>query len=471
MRQDDQREVTVALNADTSKYTKGLKEANAETTKLSKAVSVLSEKTDGLVKNSSKKLILFGTGQLAALSGMSTIAATLEKQMADINTQASIVGKSMDADKIKDNIKSLSTQIPLARHEIVAMSNAITNMGVTSTRQINDLTKSFLQLGAATGEPAAAVGAGMIQLQRQMGTFSQNTQVTSNMNDSLTALSLQGGTPAADILGFSGQIAPSARVAGMSQQSVMGISTAFTRAGEDGRYAVSMLNSLNNDLTMMKATNSPELTRYAHTLGVSVNDLKEMSPEQIFSQLLSTVQTQGGAQGLQTLSLLGLGDNPRAVKAIQAVANAGGIDKWIGVSNEKYGSGETEKAAGESWSGFFDSLTVLRNQFTQLGQQLGETILPILTKMASAASSFLEAIKPLTDMIMTVVGTLSGGIGTALIGAGVAGRLWAAASTPSIIKRGISGTSVQAFRYGKMRGSREALSRLPIETLSRSIVR
>lgn len=456
MRQDDQREVTVALNADTSKYTKGLKEANAETTKLSKAVSVLSEKTDGLVKNSSKKLILFGTGQLAALSGMSTIAATLEKQMADINTQASIVGKSMDADKIKDNIKSLSTQIPLARHEIVAMSNAITNMGVTSTRQINDLTKSFLQLGAATGEPAAAVGAGMIQLQRQMGTFSQNTQVTSNMNDSLTALSLQGGTPAADILGFSGQIAPSARVAGMSQQSVMGISTAFTRAGEDGRYAVSMLNSLNNDLTMMKATNSPELTRYAHTLGVSVNDLKEMSPEQIFSQLLSTVQTQGGAQGLQTLSLLGLGDNPRAVKAIQAVANAGGIDKWIGVSNEKYGSGETEKAAGESWSGFFDSLTVLRNQFTQLGQQLGETILPILTKMASAASSFLEAIKPLTDMIMTVVGTLSGGIGTALIGAGVAGRLWAAASTPSIIKRGISGTSVQAFRYGKMRGSREA---------------
>lgn len=448
----EDREAKVVISADTRQYTQGIKDATAQTSKLESSLNKLTAKMDGLLKRTGKKLIIFGSADLAVLSGAATVAATLEKQMSQIEATAAgfnkEMGNALDPTRMKENIRDLSREFPIARGEIVQLETAITKMGLTTTNQVNNMTRAFVNLGGATGESSIALAQGQIGLSRQMGTLGSATTMN-KMNDSLTTLSTLGGVPAQDILGFSQQIAPVARAAGISQPNVMGISTAFNRAGVEGGYSANIFAGITNDLVRMKQTGSPEIRRYANALGVDTEKIKQMNPAEVFDLLAKKAGTD---EGVRTLTTLGI-DSVRGQKALQGIAAEGGIGKWMQTGTEGYGNDMTKTQADVAFSGFFDTLEELRNKFTDITQALGEPILKPLTLLAQGLNKFLGILQPIID-IGAKLASIGGGVGgVAAIGGGMLLRSWAGLSTPLLAKRAVSSSTRQAMQFGFSHGS------------------
>ena len=63
---EQDRNARVVIEADTTKYSKGVKTATEDTNKLVKALGALNDKLDGIVKRSGKKLVLFGGATVEA---------------------------------------------------------------------------------------------------------------------------------------------------------------------------------------------------------------------------------------------------------------------------------------------------------------------------------------------------------------------------------------------------------------------
>ena len=422
----EDRNAQVVITADSTQYNQSVNQAAKSTDVLNASIGKLSASMDGLMKRSGKKLVMFAAADMAALTGATMIAATLDKQLSTLSATAVNMNKSFSMSQVRSEIRSISREVPLARGEIAQLATSITKLGITTAREVGGMTRSFAAFGAATGESPFALAQGQIGLSRTMGTLIGGTRAISNLNDSVTTLSARGGVGATDILNFAQGIAPTARMAGMSQTDVLGVSTAFTRAGADGGYASNVFSQIINDITRMRSTGSPEIKRYARILGMSDREMGQSSPLQIFDRLVRQVGSTGpnSIGGVRALDALGF-DGIRTQKALQALGTEGGFGKWVNEARAAYGSGSAEKGAQAAESNLIDSMEKLRNNFTDIGQSIGEVFLDPITKVAEALVStfqtFNNTMQPVIKgfgVLAGVVGTLAGAVGTLMQVAG-----------------------------------------------------
>lgn len=450
----DDRNAKIVISADTDQYTSSVNESYEATNKLNQALQQTTASMDGLVKRAGKKMIFFGAADLTALSSAVTVAATLDKQMSSLQAQFKSAGRgSEEFSKMRDQIRAVSRELPVARGEVVQLYTAISKMGITSTSQIGAMTKDFMKFGAASGESPTALAQAQIGLSRTMGTLNNGPGTIKRFNDEANTLSSKAGVTSQGILDFAQMLAPTARMANISQRDLLGISTAFNRAGADGGYAANAFNQIINNITQMRQSGDPNLRIYANKLGLSDKQVKSGNAADIFSTLVSTVQGQG-EQGIATLNSLGI-DGLRTQRALQALSAEGSLPKWIKEGRAAYGDGSVEKGSEEAFSGLFDSMEKIKNNFTDLAQQLGQSVLPVVDKfaqsLATAAEIFSTAMQPLTK----ILGPLMAGGGAALIAGGGLMKLWGAVATPAMVRWGLNTRPGMAakmgFQYGRGR--------------------
>jgi hypothetical protein len=445
------RTAQVNLNADTSAYSAQMGNAARQTTMLGTAVDGLSNKLSGLTKRAGRKLELFGAGEFAALAGFTADAAAFDKQMSTLRATSSVTGTSFKG--LKSDVESAFTKFPVARGEAVALTAAISNMGVTGARDIGKLDQTFIKLGASTGESMTGMAGGLIQLSRLMGTNSA-TQI-GNYANALLTVSKKAGVSASGVLEFSQAIAPMARQAGIGEGAVLGISTAFSKAGADGYLAANVFNKIINDITNMTKTGSPELAKYANFVGMTAAQFKKLPGEAQITKLFAAV-AKGGPAAVTFANDLGIGT--RGLSSLQAVAKSGGLQANIataeGASHDQKTLG---KASAAAFNNLADTLTKVRNQFTEMGDEIGGPLLKPLTMLASGFAGFLhvlnsvmKAMGPLPTIAMALAGAMSAVAGIALVHAGLIGGLSAA----RLLSRSNSGPRLAA-REGRAVGVAE----------------
>ena len=472
---NNEREAKVVITADTKKYNKSVEEAHKETEKLNKGLGETAKKLDGIIKRTGKKMMLFGGAGLAGLTGTTTAAATLEKQLSDLEAQFAMLGvqgknagQNMEAAfaSAKQNVRDLSRDLPMARREIAAVQTAISGMGISDVKTQNKMTEQFIDLGSAVGESPIAVAQGTIDLQRQMGMQTRSDALTAQANAATAALNAESGLDASAILGFSSYIAPTASIAGMSEDEVKGVSTAFLRAGADGQRSANIFNKLVNDITYMQSTGSPDLDKYANVLGFSSQDIQSATPVDILNQLQDVAKDP--LRGQQVMRFLGF-DSIRAQKALQGLSNAGGVNQWIDTAKEADPK-TVEEGAKAAQSGFFDEMAVLRNKLTDFITAIGEPLLVPLTTLAKAFGDLVSVVEPFFNAIGKVISAIGGAGSLALLAGGTMLRSWALGSTPIIAKRVASSTMVQSVRAGITHGGYAAAGRArPNDMIGRAL--
>jgi TP901 family phage tail tape measure protein len=445
----DTRTATVNLNANVNPYSQQMQAATADTNSMASAVDRLDSKLDGISKRAGKKLLNLSRDDFAVLAGATADAATFQKQLSTLSATAAITGTSFAG--IKNGIEQTFQKFPEARGQIVALAESISDLGVTSARDITSLTQTFVKLGAATGEGVEPLAQGLVQLSRLMG--NNNAQQIGNYANSLLVVSKNSGVSATGVLSFAQSIAPMARQAGIGEAAILGISAAFSKAGADGYVAANTFNGIVSDITSLTASGSPDLAKYANLIGVTVSQFKSMDKTTALTDIFTAI-TKQGPEAINTLNRLGI-DGTRAQSAIAAVMQSGGLKEAIaqatGSANDQ---SALNKGSNAAFNNLSDGLSRLRNEFVEFGTMIGTTFLTPLSKMVSmldtalsAVNNFIRPFAPIIAVLAATAGALSAVGGAALSVASVVGTI-------GLARLLVKSAPVRALREGVAVGSR-----------------
>ena len=412
-------ETKVVLTADTSQYERNVDGAARSTDAMLASVVKLTTAIDGAFKSAGRKLEFGGVGALAGISAMAVQAGRLDEQMSQLQASMTMVSKSqVDYDRrMKDTSKTVSdlrSNFGQTAQEAIALATQLNKLGQT-TGQVNSLADSFTRLSAISGENINGLVDGMVSLQRQMGT--QGIQQTKVFNATLAELSANSGASAQGILNFSQSIAPVAKISGMTQKEIMGVSTAFVKSGADGFAAANAFNKMLTDITRSIQYGSPELKAYSNLIGKSVDEFKSMNRTEAITQIFEQINQQG-PEAIKTLNRFGL-DGIRTYKSLQAVANQGGIRQAV---SDAMGGGNQDKfnaASNQAFDGLNDELKKMSENGKQIAEAFGKGVLPIFEKFAKLVNAVLSPVKGLLQEMDKIPGLATAALGLGAIGAGM----------------------------------------------------
>lgn len=440
-------ETEVVLSANVTPYEQGVNSAIGTTNKMLDSVVKLTTAIDGAFKSAGRTMQIGGAGMLASITAMGLAAGRLDQQMGQLQASMTMISKTQSeySTRMQDYSKTVSNlrgEFGMTSREAIDLASQLNKLG-QSSRNVDQLAASFTKLGAISGESVTGLATAMTQLQRQMGT--QGVKQTEVFNKTLAELSQTAGVSATGILQFSQSIAPVAKVAGMAQKEIMGVSTAFLKSGQDGFAAANAFNKMLTDITRSVEYGSPELSAYANLIGVSVDQFKNMPRVESITQIFEAINKQG-PQAIKTLERFGL-DGVRSLKAIQGVAGAGGIRNAVATAMGADAGAKFDDASSKALDGLNDQLKKMAENGKMIAEAFGSGVAPAMSAIAKSINAVLG---PLTSLLQSL-GKLPGGAmllgGLALGAAGAVVKNWAGLSAISVAT-GAARTVTQGWRAG-----------------------
>lgn len=382
---DDSMNPTVTLNANVDPYVQGMNQAAEATKRSAAAIGVLFDKTHQLYQNTSKGFQIVGAGTLASLTALALAADGANKQLNTLQASAAITGKNFGA--FRDSVASISSSMPKSRDEIANLTISISQLGVTSQKQVDEFTRLFAKMGSATGGSPQLLADQMIKLSRTMGTM--DTQSVTKFSNALTFVSTSLGTSAEGAAQFANSIAPFTRAAGIGESATLGLGAAFSKSGSDGMVAANTFAQITSDITTALASGSPEIKKYSAALGMTVDQFKSMDAAERVVKIFEKISTSGKSAGV-ILESLGI-EGPRTARAIQqAVAETGGIRKAVGLADSSNGNSINtgSNAANDNIS---DQFIKIRNSSRATADALGEPLVGPLKVVARSMAAVTQA--------------------------------------------------------------------------------
>ena len=447
---DEAMNPTVTLNANVDPYVQGMNQAAEVTQATTESIGKLNaaaEKISSAWKKTAQGLQVIGGGSLAGLTALALAADNANKQLSTLSSTAAITGK--DVKFVQNSISGIASGSSKSRGEIADLTTQISKLGITSQKQMVDLTGLFGKMGSATGEPSGGLAEQLTQLNRTMGSL--DTQSFKKYADSTTYLSAKLGVSATGVLSFANAIAPFTRAAGIGETATLGLGAAFSKAGADGAVAANTFSQITSEISNSIQDGSPNLRKYADIVGKTLDEFKNTDAAERLAEVIDAINTAGPKAG-RILTNLGF-DGVRAARSLQQVASeSGGIRQALGIAGE--GEGSVEKGSKAAESNLSDQFAKVRNNTQNLSISLGQQLLGPMTVAAKAFSGITSVAAKATELfspLVKVIGLLAGAfllLGTAMRAASIA----SAVNSVGFIARGaaISGTlaGVRAGRAG-----------------------
>jgi hypothetical protein len=218
--------------------------------------------------------------------------------------------------------------------------------------------------------------------------------------DSLVSVSHKFGASAGSVIGFTKALAPFASAMGINQTSTIGLSTAFSRLGEDGTRSANALNKVMSDLTKSVKTGSPEVRQYASVMNMTTESLTKLvdtDPAEAIVRFTEAINKQG-PKAMNTLNQLGF-DGIQTFKSLQALGKSSDLRDILQTSREEYGSGSATKGAKEALGGVNDQMTRLGESMQQTIAVAGTPFLDLINKMMAAMNGVAETVNKISNLI------------------------------------------------------------------------
>jgi TP901 family phage tail tape measure protein len=403
----EERTANVVLTADNSQYSRMMTESATSTNKVTDSVTKLLDKLDKLHKGTTRKLEIITAAQVAAITAATVAAGRFEQQLSTLQATSVTTGRNFMP--IHRSVDQLRRDLPVTTESVVALAGALQRLGANPAN-LERTAQVLIKLSASTGEDLGALATGMINLQRSMGTTEASL---SKFADSLVSVSANMGVSATGVLQFAQSLAPVARTVGMVQTDVLGFSAAFQKAGQDGFTAANTFTQMLTDISRATRYGSTDLAMYANLVGQTTESFKAMGSTQQLTSIFESINKLG-PDAVKTLERMGF-DGPRAMRAIQGVAQSGDLQKALAEASGGYGSGANEKASKAAMDGLNDSMLQLRNTLTSTAQEFGRSFLPMATAVVDGLNAMAGAARALASPIASVMAAL-GAAGTGALG-------------------------------------------------------
>lgn len=437
MSQQAAREVSVLLSANTGPFREEMKKASSGAEQLADALHKVELAYKGALKFIGGGMIGLGASMQAGATGAIWSAVQFEEAFARVakttGLQNEIMGQTgATADfmatlgfgdnalqQFENDIRMLSTQIPVGVQELSHLADVAGTLGVESDNLVL-FAETAAQLGAGINELGSDQAiAGLANL---IGAFGMAEEQVVNLGSSLADLANHTRGNAGEMLQFSDRLAGTAVQVGMTAEEVLGLGAAVSAIGVQPQLGASAVTQVLTKMSRAVQQGGAELDKLARSMNMSSQELQDMwgdqGPTAVLMSFLESLSAQG-EEATVTLQRLGLsGVNITQVFGGLA-AQMHTVREAMGLSNEAFEDGTAVAELAEvRFNTVVKALQRFRQSTSEVFRSMGQGFLVIMKQMIDAVTGLVNVFNRLPQGIKTAMGLIAGFGGIALIAAG-----------------------------------------------------
>lgn len=423
-------------------------------TQLNKAKTAVNETEDAIEKNSDaldeNKQKMDGNSDainnlaqvLAATQVWQSVQkiadALMECVDASIEFESAMAGVAKTTDlsdaqlaTMSDQIKELSTEIPITTTELAGIVEAAGQLGIGEENLLSFATV-MANLGVATNltsEEAATM------LARFANVTGMSPELYENLGSVIVALGNSYATTESEIVSMAQRLAAAGEISGLTEPEIMALATAMSSVGIEAEAGGTAMTQTLTAMEKAVAGGGEDLAKFAEISGMSAEEFAaawENAPitaVEAFIEGLGNLDEKGENATL-VLDELGL-TGVRQGNMLKSLASASGLlSSTINTANTAWAENNAlTKEASTRYATTESKITMFKNSVNNLKIAIGDQLTPALSNLASTgtdvvkwATDFVEAnewLGPALTAVVTALGLYAG----ALAGLGIAQKL------------------------------------------------
>lgn len=335
-------------------------------------------------------------GLTDGLGHVTQLGAEVKQQFRELALQKPI--------KLEDLIDTgrLAAQLGVPREALAQFTGVVADLATTS-----DLTREQAATSMAQIESIYAIAANHV------------TDNTSRMGSSIIALGNAFPGTESQIVDAAVRIAGAGRIVGLSQADILGIGNALTAVGVEAEAGGTAVQKVLLGINEAVISGGDKLDLIAKTAGVSSEAFAaawRQNAGKAFSEFVIGLGKQGD-NALNVLDKLDLKDQ-RLIRTFLSLSNAGElVPKAMQISNDAWEKNTAlTEAANERYQTTEAQLTLVQNQFRDLGLTLGDALLPAFKDVLKAITPVTQALAEQMPSILETLKPVIASVGDDLVG-------------------------------------------------------
>lgn len=332
-------------------------------------------------------------------------------------------------------IGELAGQLGIAKEDIIAFTQTIAKLGVTTNLTEEQAATSLARIATIFKQPAADV---------------------ERFGSSIVALGNNFATTEQEIVNFATNIAGTAAAVGLSTQDIAALGAAFSSVGVEAEAGGTAVQKTLLTLNQAVVNGGEELDRFAEIAGTSAQDFANIwksAPIKAFDLFVKGLGNSGD-QAANVLDELVAGD-VRLSRAFLSLAQSGDLlTRTIDVSNTAFEQNNALTKEADTRFGTAESkLQLLRTRWNDLAITIGDFLVkvavPVLTFLTELAETLVNGAGKFATLASAIKAT---GVGLATyfsvsILSGIAKAVGVLATSMSLLatRAGVVGVSLSSL--------------------------
>jgi len=376
-------------------------QASAVFQKVERNFDSLSKKSDLLASRmqASSKAFYAGIGMMGAgatlLGGVAaTIKVAGDFQEAMIGVQKTSGMTDAEIKQLGDRFVEMSSKMPNSAKELANIGEIGGQLGIVGVENLSSFTDTVAKLASVSEFSAEEGGAALAKIANQ---FKIPIKQAKNMGSVLNELSNISTATAPTIAELTSRMAGAGASLGLTMPQISAIGAALTDMGVSSEVGGTAMSDM--FMEMMKRTD-----QYAKVAGVSTAEFKQLIEKDAYgamTKFATGLQKFDKFQVADMLTDLGIGGargTDVLLKLVEANKSVNGqqslLGRFVDTSNKAFAEGTSlQREYDNSLKGMNAQLKIAWNSVVALAIEIGQEMVPYITKAAKAISSFVQGIK------------------------------------------------------------------------------
>lgn len=290
-------------------------------------------------------------------------------------------------------IMAMGEEIPLTTTELLGVSEAAGQLGISGKDNLLAFTDVMAKLGTATNMTAEE---GATMLAQFANITSMPTDQYENLGSTIVALGNSTATTESQIADMAQGIAAAGTNAGMSEADILALAAAASSVGIEAAAGSTSWSTLIQKIQIAVETGN-DLEQWASVAGMTGDEFKRAFKDNAAGAIDSFITGLGNAQQQgQSMNriLINLGINEtRQQRLFQSLANSGGLlTDTLETANSAWSENTAlNKEAATRFATTESKVQLLKNKFGNLQTTIGNQLNPAFNVLVDVATSVTDA--------------------------------------------------------------------------------
>lgn len=389
---------------------------------------------------------------LAIPAAATAVAIAYERDMAQVvRTNDQIWGSTSKIDDMKNGLKDLASEIPVAFGQLAEIASIGGQLGIASSEMLK-FTETVAKFGAASNVTTEQAATAFGRLQNAFPKDAQSADFFNKIGSSIAYVGVKSVATETEIIAVVNQLSSLAAQSGFTSEQVVGLSGALASVRIRPELARGAFLS-----TMTKMTNAAEegatafetYSKYLGMAGAEGKQLFESNPGEFFNQFIQGIAgaIEGGTAFSTVMADLGVKEK-RETQFLLGLANGHEVlSDAMANSSKAYEEGTfLDDSTARVFSTVSAELQKLANNFKNLADTLGGSSMNLLAEFLRTISGVVSGVNDLATQYKGVAVFINSFLGIgAVVGVLLAFKAAQAAALAAVVAfRQVVGSGIQA---------------------------